>query len=158
MMSVEPERFDETPFSYGALLRRYRVSRQLTQEELAHTAGLSIRTVRNAECGRVAQPRKVSVSLLADALRLSDDERRQLVETALARRLSTPERPPIHPADAANGHPVTLAPGHDVIIVLRRITTAQSDDVHIAAGTHHGDVHRIVDIRLSGPPPVAVPE
>jgi transcriptional regulator with XRE-family HTH domain len=157
-MSVEQETFDQTPVSYGKLLRHYRLSRQLTQEELAHAAGLSIRAVRNAECGRVGQPRKGSVSRLADALRLSDDERRQLVGTALARRRPSTEPPSAQPADAANGHPVNLVPGRDVIIVLQRITTPESDDVHIAAGTPNGDVHRIVDIRLRGTSYVAVPE
>jgi transcriptional regulator with XRE-family HTH domain len=149
---------DETPIPYGVLLRRFRLSRQLTQEELAYAAGLSIRAVRNAECGRVRRPHKGSVSRLADALRLSDDERGQLVESTLARGLPSTEPPPARPADAANGHPVMLAPGSDVIIVLRRITTPESDDLHFSAGSPHGDVHRLVDIRLHPTSSVAGPE
>jgi tetratricopeptide (TPR) repeat protein/DNA-binding XRE family transcriptional regulator len=61
--------------AFGALLRRHRLLRRLTQEQLAEGSGVSIRTVSNLESGRVARPHRETVGLLADALDLSGAER-----------------------------------------------------------------------------------
>ena len=68
---------------FGASLRQHRLRSRLTQETLAERAGLSVRTIRGMESGRVVQPRDSSVRCLADALRLEDGERATF--TALAR-------------------------------------------------------------------------
>lgn len=52
----------------------------MTQEELAGRAGVSVRTVRDTESGRVRRPRAATVELLAAALGLGAAERRELVE------------------------------------------------------------------------------
>ncbi len=55
---------------FADLLLDLRVQAGLSQEELADRAGLSVRTIRELEAGRVARPRKDSVRLLAEALGL----------------------------------------------------------------------------------------
>src|SRR5262249_56095612 len=61
--------------SLGAFLRACRHRALLSQEQLAARAGLSERTVRDLETGRVRSPRADTVRLLADALRLAGPQR-----------------------------------------------------------------------------------
>src|SRR5262245_23539996 len=61
--------------SFGALLRARRRRALLSQEQLAARAGLSERTVRDLETGRVRSPRPDTARLLADALQLTGPER-----------------------------------------------------------------------------------
>jgi transcriptional regulator with XRE-family HTH domain len=56
--------------SFGGLLRGHRERALLSQEQLAERAGLSVRTIRELEAGRVRRPRGTSVRLLAQALGL----------------------------------------------------------------------------------------
>ncbi|MFE1250258.1 helix-turn-helix domain-containing protein [Streptomyces sp. NPDC058735] len=60
------------------MLKRHRGRCGLTQQQLADFATLSVRAIRDLESGRVRRPRRESVGLLADALRLSGPERQQL--------------------------------------------------------------------------------
>jgi len=55
----------------GELLRFHRRRAGLTQEQLAAVAGISARSVRGIESGRVRAPRQSTVHLLAEALRLT---------------------------------------------------------------------------------------
>ncbi|ADB31448.1 transcriptional regulator, XRE family [Kribbella flavida DSM 17836] len=59
---------------FADLLLDLRVQAGLSQEELAEAAGLSVRTIRELEAGRVAKPRKDSVRLLAEGLGLRDGD------------------------------------------------------------------------------------
>lgn len=52
-------------------VRALRMQARLTQEELAERAGVSVRTVRNVESGRVTSPRAVSLRAIAAALGLT---------------------------------------------------------------------------------------
>jgi predicted ATPase/DNA-binding CsgD family transcriptional regulator/transcriptional regulator with XRE-family HTH domain len=61
--------------SFGDLLRRYRLTAGLTQEELAERAGLSARGIAALETGERRAPRRDTVQLLAEALELSAQER-----------------------------------------------------------------------------------
>jgi tetratricopeptide (TPR) repeat protein/transcriptional regulator with XRE-family HTH domain len=63
---------------FGRLLRRYRASAGLTQEELAARAGVSVRALSDMERGRTARPFSHSVRLLADALELDEQARARL--------------------------------------------------------------------------------
>jgi len=72
--------------SFGALLKRYRLAASLTQEELAERAGLSVRAISDLERGLHRSPRKETVNLLADALRLEPENRIALEETGRSAR------------------------------------------------------------------------
>ena len=63
--------------TFGAILRGYRWQAQLTQEELAERAGVSVRTIRNLESDRLRSPRLSSVRALAEGLGLEAEERRR---------------------------------------------------------------------------------
>lgn len=62
----------------GALLRRLRKRSGLTQEQLAERSGVSVRTIRRLETGGSADHRTRTVLLLADALGVEGEERREL--------------------------------------------------------------------------------
>ena len=59
----------------GDLLRRYRGRTGLTQEALAERAGLSVTGISKIERGIHPTPRCETIHLLANALRLSPDDR-----------------------------------------------------------------------------------
>jgi transcriptional regulator with XRE-family HTH domain len=65
--------------SFGALLRRYRVSAGLTQEALADRAGLSVRGIADLERGARRFPHFDTLRRLAQALELAPDDRVALV-------------------------------------------------------------------------------
>ncbi|MGW0177140.1 ATP-binding protein [Rhodococcus sp. NPDC003322] len=64
--------------SFGAVLRRLRRSRSLTQEELAERAGLSVKAVSALERGERQRPYPHTVRALAAALDLDDADRDHL--------------------------------------------------------------------------------
>ena len=87
-MEKEVRAHDEDGF--GALLRKLRLARGLTQEELAERAGLSARGLSDLERGARQRPRPESFALLAEALDLDPAERAGL-DRAL--HLCPPRRP-----------------------------------------------------------------
>nr|WP_133805621.1 helix-turn-helix domain-containing protein [Kribbella sp. VKM Ac-2527] len=68
--------------SFADLLLDLRVQAGLSQEELAERAGLSVRTIRELEAGRVARPRKDSVRLLAKGLGLQEGDAERFLAAA----------------------------------------------------------------------------
>jgi tetratricopeptide (TPR) repeat protein/transcriptional regulator with XRE-family HTH domain len=80
--------------TFGALLRRYRLAAGMTQEELAAEAGLSRRGIADLELGTRTQPRKETLHLLAEALRLSAQERASLEAAARGRTVPTAHATP----------------------------------------------------------------
>jgi transcriptional regulator with XRE-family HTH domain len=64
--------------TFAELLRRYRMAKGLTQEQLAERAGLSLRGISDLERGARRAPRRDTVLLLAQALGLSDEKRAAL--------------------------------------------------------------------------------
>jgi predicted ATPase/DNA-binding XRE family transcriptional regulator len=95
------ERRQQTSSSaFSRLLKRLRAAADQTQEELAERAGVSTRLISDLERGVVQRPRRDTVQMLADGLRLTGAERDTFV--ALARRRqgasSTPEPAPTSPA------------------------------------------------------------
>ncbi len=71
-------------------MRQYRKAAGLTQEELAERAGLSERAISDLERGARTRPWRDTITLLATALQLGNDELDSL-EQAVARSRRTPE-------------------------------------------------------------------
>src|SRR5262249_22052922 len=67
-----------TSASFGDLLRRYRLAAGLTQDELAERAQMSVCGISDLERGFRQIPRRSTVDLLADALRLTAEQRATL--------------------------------------------------------------------------------
>jgi transcriptional regulator with XRE-family HTH domain/tetratricopeptide (TPR) repeat protein len=81
----------------GMVMARLRRRARLTQEQLAERAGLSVRSIRNLERGRVKSPRWSSLALVARALDVPEDD--------LAALLAVPA-PVTERADPAAGDPL----------------------------------------------------
>jgi transcriptional regulator with XRE-family HTH domain len=60
---------------FGRMLAGFRLGRGVSQDELARRSGMSVRAIRDLERGQVEHPRRTTVALLADALRLNDTDR-----------------------------------------------------------------------------------
>ncbi len=72
------------PVEFGRLLAGFRLDRGFSQEELADRSGMSVRAIRSLEQGRVGRPRRMSITLLADALALTDAERADVEAAVIA--------------------------------------------------------------------------
>jgi predicted ATPase/transcriptional regulator with XRE-family HTH domain/Tfp pilus assembly protein PilF len=66
----------------NALLKHFRVTTGLTQDELAERARISVRAISDLERGVRRAPHKDTLLLLADALSLDEENRTLLLETA----------------------------------------------------------------------------
>jgi len=71
---------------FGAILRQFRSAAGLSQEALAERARLSAEAISALERGARRVPYRHTVALLADALDLTEDERRELEASADRRR------------------------------------------------------------------------
>jgi predicted ATPase/DNA-binding CsgD family transcriptional regulator/transcriptional regulator with XRE-family HTH domain len=72
----------QAPAPFGALLLHLRAAAGLTQEQLALRAGLSPNAISALESGKRRAPRFATVELLAAALALDEQQRRELVAAA----------------------------------------------------------------------------
>lgn len=82
-------------FSFGALLREHRRNAGLTQEQLAARASISGQAVGALERGTRRFPQQYTVSRLADALGLDDEQRAVFTEAAASKRRERPAAAPI---------------------------------------------------------------
>ena len=107
---------------FGELLRTHRIHAGLTQQQLADFAMLSVRAIRDLECGRTRSPRAETVRLLADSLRLDDTSRADLQQAGgrPARRVSV--APPA-PSSAIVGRGVEAAALTDLLADGHRLVT-----------------------------------
>lgn len=78
-----------TPF--GSLLREFRLAAGLSQEALAERAGMSVDGISALERGTNKAPRRDTLDLLVQALRLSDEQRAAIEAAAI--RPSRPRKP-----------------------------------------------------------------
>jgi transcriptional regulator with XRE-family HTH domain len=119
--------------SFGALLRAHRERALLSQEQLAERAGLSARTIRELEAGRVRRPRGTSVQLLAQALRLQGGLRQAFA--AAARSHPSTQAGEAVPRDRAEG----VGLGDPTVLVLSfcRPTSGGPGVVVVAVTGHH---------------------
>ncbi|WP_328471499.1 tetratricopeptide repeat protein [Actinoplanes sp. NBC_00393] len=67
---------------FAKMLTGHRRRANLTQEDLAERTGLSVRSIRDLEAGRVARPRPSTLKLLSDAFALSAVERERFLAAA----------------------------------------------------------------------------
>src|SRR6266550_3710783 len=72
--------------SFGAILRRYRGARGLTQDQLAERAGLHTQEISKLERSVRRAPRSTTVEFLAEALKLDASEHDLLVAAAQRQR------------------------------------------------------------------------
>jgi transcriptional regulator with XRE-family HTH domain len=93
--------------AFGDLLRRHRVAAGLTQEALAERARLSAFTISALERGANHVPRKDTLALLAEALRLATAERAIL--EAAARTVGVPSTASPSRAPAPTTSPLAVA-------------------------------------------------
>ncbi|WP_308118316.1 ATP-binding protein [Streptomyces buecherae] len=75
------------PRAFGRLLRDLRRRAGLSQEQLAHTAGVSVRALADLERGRTRGPQRRTVEALVSALALAPDEAHALEAAAAPGRL-----------------------------------------------------------------------
>src|SRR5258708_26354197 len=85
----------QSSWSFGDLLRRYRLAAGLTQEELAERAQVSPRAISDLERGTRTRPWRETVQLLTTALDLKPAQRTEL-ETAARRSNPPPAVPEQH--------------------------------------------------------------
>jgi transcriptional regulator with XRE-family HTH domain len=97
-MELDMER--RTPAPVGELLRHHRIAAALSQEALAERAGLSVRAIGDLERGIHQVPRLETVRLLADALRLDEVGRAELLAAARPQVMTPGDR------ERARGHPL----------------------------------------------------
>ena len=79
-----------TLLAFGRLVKRLRIAADLTQEELAERASVSPRLISELERGSVHRPRRDTVQLLADGLRLRGSERDAFIALARGRPVCPP--------------------------------------------------------------------
>jgi tetratricopeptide (TPR) repeat protein/transcriptional regulator with XRE-family HTH domain len=84
VLTAGPERrgVTDTQVVLGTWLRSRRKSADLSQEQLAGRAGMSIRALRDIEAGRTEYPHPASVRRLADALHLPSPDRAEFLGLA----------------------------------------------------------------------------
>jgi predicted ATPase/DNA-binding XRE family transcriptional regulator len=93
---------------FGAVLRRHRRARGLTQEALAERARLSRDAISALERSRRRTPRPDTLALLADALELADPERASFA--AAARQVQAAADPELQVLATLNNLPVSPTP------------------------------------------------
>ncbi|WP_225812042.1 helix-turn-helix transcriptional regulator [Streptomyces spinosus] len=79
--------------TFGGLLRAARQRALLTLESLAEASGVSVRAISDMERGK-SLPRQATLNELLDALELSEEERRPLVQASARRAGRVPRQLP----------------------------------------------------------------
>ena len=118
--------------AFGDLLRRCRVTAGLTQEELAERAHVSARAISDLERGVKRTPQRGTLALLADALRLSPQDRAGF-QAAVYRPATTAPRPGMLTA-AGGVRPVPLVGRGPELALLGRHLAGDGPPLLVLAG------------------------
>ncbi|MEU9206334.1 helix-turn-helix domain-containing protein [Streptomyces sp. NPDC048332] len=123
-----------TPF--GRLLRRLRLDRGLTMEELAEASGVSMRAIGDMERGRSARPRRGTVTALAQGMRLEGTAYDGLMAVARAARPAGPGAAPVRVSPCMLPRGVPDFVGREAeLSVLRELTRRAATDDRPGTGT-----------------------
>ncbi len=100
------------PSPFGETLRTFRIRAGLSQEALAEASSVSARTISDLERGQRATAHLETIRRLASALGLSDNERRQFLESTRPDGISSPalRRSPVGPEGWAATLPIPDTP------------------------------------------------
>lgn len=141
---------------FSSLLRLHRTRSGLTQRELADFSTISERAIRDLESGRVRQPRRDTVRLIADGLRLGPRARAELRLAADCARAQWPQAfelddeppgPPVAARPLAGGTRTAaalageLAEGAERVVEIVGVTGVGKTRlaVEVAGRLHHGE-------------------
>lgn len=105
-----------TERSFPELVRRTRLRAGLTQQQLADLSAISVRAVRDLEAGRVRRPRRDTVRLLSEALRLGPARAAEFSEAAEQLSSHGDSEPDAEPGTPLLGRDVELATLQDLLI------------------------------------------
>ena len=122
-----------TELSFGDLLRRYRDSLNLTQEDLAARTGLTPQAIGLLERGERRRPHRYTVGKLAEALELTDPERARF-ESA---------------ARSSSSRPATVPLSHDHLPIPLTLLIGRDEEVMTVARLLHREEVRL--LTLTGP-------
>lgn len=121
--------------SFGALLRHHRLAAALTQEALAEQAGISAQAIGTLERGVRRYPHRETVTRLASALRLTQEQQSDLVTAA-----SRPSTPRTDPEPAGQVVAAQLPAGvqgftgrEAVLLTMDSLPAHESDAVVVSA-------------------------
>ncbi|AUG80626.1 Helix-turn-helix domain-containing protein [Kitasatospora sp. MMS16-BH015] len=121
------------PPALGPLLRGLRTRAGLSQEELSHRSGISVRAVADLERGRARGPQRRTVQALAQGLGLDEAGARQLEQAASPGR-SRPHtaRPAATTESGAPGRPVRTAEPRTALLLPRAVADFVGRDRELA--------------------------
>ena len=104
----------------------------LTQEELAERSGLSVRSVRNLECGAVASPRASTLRAIGTGVGLDDAQLSELLELYRPRRVAAQDLPdPVLPLQLPP-RPCAFTGRGAELAALDAVLTADTRDPRVA--------------------------
>lgn len=132
----------QTP-AFGHILKRFRTAAGLSQEALAEYAGLSARTVSDLERGLKHRPHRETVGMLAQALKLSAEDRALWEATVPRRRGAAASATATHTRGSAVHAPLPfpltalLGRAQELATIM---TVLQRDDVRLLTLTGPGGV------------------
>jgi len=139
------------PLEFGPLLKRYRLEAGLSQEALAERSGLSVDAISALERGARHAPRSETLTLLASALSLSEQQRDTLHAAVTRRRhpRDAPANVPSIPVPAASAPLDALFPHTDILPTpLTPLVGREREVAEVAALLRRDDVRLLT---LTGP-------
>jgi predicted ATPase/transcriptional regulator with XRE-family HTH domain len=125
--------------TFGHHLKRLRLAGDLTQEELAERAGVSARLISDLERGTIHRPRRDTIQLLADGLRLRGAERDAFVALARGRPVASMPNAPAEKPPLSLPYPPTPIVGRRQELA-KAVALLLDPDVHLLTLTGPGGV------------------